>query len=82
MPPTVTSPREREPLAAAQAAAGTISRSVAGPAPAADGRWRVDGLYLARGNTQRLPRGVTYGPFPPNSAGEPFPDHRFPRLVA
>ena len=74
MPPTVTSPREREPLAAAQAAAGTISRSVAGPAPAADGRWRVDGLYLARGNTKRLPRGVTYGPFPPNSAGEPFPE--------
>lgn len=36
-------------------------------------RWQVDGKYLARGSVKRVPRGVTYGPFPPNAAGEPFP---------
>ncbi len=36
-------------------------------------RWQVDGKYLARGGVKRVPRGVTYGPFPPNPAGEPFP---------
>ena len=37
-------------------------------------RWRVDGRFLARGATKAVPRGVTYGPFPPNTRGEPFPE--------
>ena len=36
-------------------------------------RWQVHGKYLARDGVKRVPRGVTYGPFPPNAAGEPFP---------
>jgi len=36
-------------------------------------RWRVSGRYLARGDCKRLPRGVTYGPFPPDSNGTAFP---------
>ncbi|MBU6309059.1 MAG: glycosyltransferase [Planctomycetes bacterium] len=36
-------------------------------------RWRVDGRFLARGAVKAVPRGVTYGPFPPNESGEPFP---------
>lgn len=36
-------------------------------------RWRVDGRYLSRGGAKAVPRGVTYGPFPPNDRGEPFP---------
>ena len=43
-------------------------------APADALRWRVDGKYLSRGGVKRVPRGVTYGPFPPNAAGEAFPD--------
>ena len=45
-------------------------------ADAADGQfgWRVAGKYLARGGRKVLPRGVTYGPFPPNTRGEPFPE--------
>ena len=37
-------------------------------------RWRVDGRFLARGAAKAVPRGVTYGPFPPNGRGEPFPE--------
>lgn len=39
-----------------------------------DTRWRVAGKYLARGDSKRIPRGVTYGPFPLNAAAEPFPE--------
>jgi GT2 family glycosyltransferase len=34
----------------------------------------VDGLRFARAGQRLRVRGVTYGPFAPNSAGEPFPD--------
>lgn len=48
------------------------------PQPAAArgtvGRWRVDGRFLVRGGAKALPHGVTYGPFPPNGRGEPFPE--------
>jgi len=36
--------------------------------------WRVEGRSLARGEVRSPPRGVTYGPFPTNAAGEPFPE--------
>ena len=37
------------------------------------GRARVDGKFLARGSERLRLKGVTYGPFAPNDAGEPFP---------
>ena len=63
------------------ATAGTLDREtaaavrpVAPPKPAgAQGRWAVAGRALARGGVQAQVRGVTYGPFPPSSAGEPLP---------
>jgi GT2 family glycosyltransferase len=36
-------------------------------------RVRLDGKFLARGGRRFRVRGVTYGPFAPNTAGEPFP---------
>jgi Glycosyl hydrolases family 2, TIM barrel domain len=36
-------------------------------------RVRVQGKYLARGANRLRIRGVTYGPFAPNAAGEPLP---------
>ena len=73
MPPTATTPCD--PVnRAAEPAYEAVVRSVAPPESSAESRWRVDGLYFARGRTKRLPRGVTYGTFPANAAGEPFPE--------
>ena len=36
-------------------------------------RVRVDGKFFARGAQRLRIQGVTYGPFAPNEAGEPFP---------
>ena len=36
-------------------------------------RLRVDGKFFARGGERLRLHGVTYGPFAPNDAGEPFP---------
>ena len=49
------------------------SADTAGHQPARAGRWQVAGRYLARGGCKRIPRGVTYGPFPPDSNGDAFP---------
>jgi len=74
MPPTVTSRQHggRFVTPAAPPTAASMPQPPVQSAP--DGRWRVDGIYLARGSLKRLPRGVTYGPFPPNGSGEPFPE--------
>ncbi len=48
--------------------------SEAAPKPVHGLRWRVHGRYLARGSEKVVPRGVTYGPFPANARGEPFPE--------
>jgi glycosyltransferase involved in cell wall biosynthesis len=45
----------------------------AGPAPAA-ARFQVDGKYFARDGRRWTARGVAYGPFAPNAAGEPYPE--------
>ncbi|MBX3734632.1 MAG: glycosyltransferase [Verrucomicrobiae bacterium] len=37
-------------------------------------RVRVDGKFFRQGTRKFHPKGVTYGPFAPNTAGEPFPD--------
>ena len=47
------------------------------PRPAS--RVRVDGKFFARGDERLRVRGVTYGPFAANSAGEPFPSLRHVR---
>ena len=39
-------------------------------------RARVDGKYFSRLNHRLLVRGVTYGPFDMNQAGEPFPERQ------
>ena len=45
------------------------------PAPvAAPRRWQVMGKAFTLGGRRAHLRGVTYGPFPPNGAGEPFPE--------
>lgn len=36
-------------------------------------RARVDGKFLCRGEERHRIRGVTYGPFAPDAAGDPFP---------
>ena len=63
---SVSAPPHHEPSPAA-AAPATL-------AAVAASRWRVDGRFLARGSVKAVPRGVTYGPFPANSRGEPFPE--------
>lgn len=65
------------PLHAPSIGRDVPARSAAATAPArtaATGRWRVEGRFLARGHAKAVPRGVTYGPFPPNGRGEPFPE--------
>src|SRR5690242_5879776 len=42
-------------------------------APRVAARAVVDGMCLARAGRKLCIRGVTYGPFAPNGAGEPFP---------
>jgi beta-galactosidase/beta-glucuronidase len=37
-------------------------------------RVRVDGKFLRLGDSKFYVKGVTYGPFAPNAAGEMFPD--------
>jgi len=37
-------------------------------------RWRAEGRSLVRGAAKQAARGVTYGPFPANATGEPFPE--------
>jgi GT2 family glycosyltransferase len=44
------------------------------PAAGLEERVRVDGKLLTRGGKRLRVQGVTYGPFAPNGAGEPFPD--------
>lgn len=54
-----------------------LTRSDARPANSAilsDGRVRVDGKFFARDGERLHLRGVTYGPFAPNVAGELFPE--------
>jgi GT2 family glycosyltransferase len=55
-------------------AAHGISRS-SGPesVPPSKGRLRVDGKFFTRGGRRFRIQGVTYGPFEPDSKGEPFP---------
>ncbi|MBX7207579.1 MAG: glycosyltransferase [Verrucomicrobiaceae bacterium] len=40
----------------------------------AEGRVKTAGKFLARGSEKFFLNGVSYGPFAPNSRGEPFPD--------
>src|SRR5688500_1144468 len=54
------------------AAAGRTAHRQGALADAA-GRVRVDGLGFTRGGRRLRVRGMTYGPFAPNAAGEPFP---------
>jgi GT2 family glycosyltransferase len=42
-------------------------------ATAPDGRVRTDGKYFDRGGRRVRIQGVTYGPFAPDAAGDPFP---------
>ncbi|MFO0810208.1 MAG: glycosyltransferase [Gemmataceae bacterium] len=44
--------------------------------PARESRLCVDGKFFARGDERVRVHGVTYGPFAPDAAGEPFPDPR------
>lgn len=44
------------------------------PMAAIPRRWRAAGRSLYRDALKQSPRGVTYGPFPANSAGEAFPE--------
>jgi GT2 family glycosyltransferase len=39
------------------------------------GRLRVDGKFFTRGKQRLRLKGVTYGPFAPNQAGDPFPTY-------
>ncbi len=41
--------------------------------PSTVSRIRADGKFFRLGAAKFFPKGVTYGPFPPNSSGEPFP---------
>ena len=47
--------------------------------PTASARLRVtvDGKFFRVGSRKFFPKGVVYGPFPPNRAGEPFPEPEF-----
>jgi GT2 family glycosyltransferase len=75
MPPTLTSQPQNGPgVASPIIAPDRPVREAGGTDSGPAGRWRVDGLYLTQGRVKRLPRGVTYGPFPHNSRGEPFPE--------
>jgi O-antigen biosynthesis protein len=55
---------------------GAIGRRAEGMTPAAlkRERVRIDGKFFRLGGAKYFPKGVTYGPFPPNAAGETFPD--------
>lgn len=81
MPPPPASAIAREPRTDAPGGlgAGGPHGSTAVAAPAQVSGWQVEGRSLVSGGIRRPPRGVTYGPFPPNVAGEPFPE---PRQVA
>lgn len=70
VPLVSASSQPRLPEPDGRAVAAGVRAGVGGRSP----RWRVEGLSLARGDGVRRPSGVTYGPFPPNSAGEPFPE--------
>src|SRR4051794_2089975 len=48
--------------------------------PARASRLRVDGKFFARNGVRVHMRGVTYGPFASDDAGEPFPEPR--RVIA
>lgn len=53
-----------------------LPRLAAAPTPALPetrARLRVEGKYFAHGRRTTRIKGVTYGPFAPNAAGEPFP---------
>jgi O-antigen biosynthesis protein len=49
-------------------------RWMAKPGDVAALRPKVDGKFLALGGQRFYPKGVTYGAFPPNSAGHQFPE--------
>jgi beta-galactosidase/beta-glucuronidase len=68
---------EQTRLARTEREAGEAKcRSGRGPAPVVTpgARVTVDGKALSRDGRRLRVRGVTYGPFPANAAGEPFPD--------
>ena len=48
--------------------------SVSEPTVNARQRATVDGRFFRVGSRKFFPKGVVYGPFPPNRAGEPFPE--------
>jgi len=78
MPPPIapsTAP-VRESVEAAGDADPLAGAAATATRPAAGAAWRVEGKSLVRGTARRAPRGVTYGPFPANAAGEPFPEAR------
>jgi hypothetical protein len=59
-----------EPTAATGASTGSWAGALVPPA----GRLGLDGKYFVRRGRRVRIQGVTYGPFAPNTAGEPFPD--------
>ncbi|MFM7205716.1 MAG: glycosyltransferase [Planctomycetaceae bacterium] len=63
-----------QPQHDASLASGDAPPRSPGRATAPRGRWRIDGRFLMRGEAKAVPRGVTYGPFPANARGEPFPE--------
>lgn len=80
MLPTVTSPRPldtADPAPTSACPVGPVAAPavVRAPIPAVTAaRWRVEGRSFMRGGAKAAPKGVTYGPFPANAAGEPFPE--------
>ncbi len=56
-----------EPPGSTEASNAASTRGAASRA-----RVRVDGKFFRLGNAKFFPKGVTYGPFAPNAAGEPY----------
>jgi GT2 family glycosyltransferase len=54
--------------------AASAERNGHGVLPFAHERIRVAGKFFSRGTEPVRLHGITYGPFPPNAAGHPFPD--------
>src|SRR5947209_970872 len=68
--------KDEADMAVAETYYGVTLRAAAPERPPAAPRLRprVDGKFLARGGCRFRVHGVTYGPFVPNAAGEPFPE--------
>ncbi|MFM7100968.1 MAG: hypothetical protein ACKO3N_07335, partial [Verrucomicrobiota bacterium] len=61
------------PLPAVSAATRPPGRpAMTGPSSQGRGRVTVEGRFFRAGGAKFHPRGVTYGPFAPNGAGEPL----------